>query len=174
MDTVKFSMYGPMISGQGEQAVRTYKKIVGKKSTWYVSMQENPADNVYCTPNERKPGFERSQGFGGATLTFKMEDGTEDQVQGPWHSCSDSLFLDTMYDVRDKCLTRGICAKSVKRDYYNGDEYSEVLHYDENATLGEYDRIQNMAQKFANDLNCEIYYAMRSSGGGHSGCASPK
>lgn len=173
MDTVTFSINGPMISGQVEQAVRTYKKIVGAKSTWYVSVQENAADNVYCTSNVRKPG-ERSQGFGGATLTFKMDDGTEDQVQGPWHSSSESLFLDTMYDVRDKCLTRGICAKSVKHDYFSGDEYSEVLHYDENPTLGEYSRIEDMAQKFANDLNCRIFYAMKSSGGGNSHFKDPK
>ena len=168
-----FSIYGAMVSGQGEQAVRTYKKIIGENNTWYVAVQDNAADNVYCTPNFRKEG-ERSQGFAGATLQFKLEDGTVDNVQGPWHGNAGSMKLDTGIDLTNTCLTQGICAKGITGSLLAGYEYLDVLHYDEVATLGSYNRIEELAQKLANENNCTVHYAMKSSGGGHSHYKDPQ
>lgn len=172
---IPFSIYGPMKSGQGELEERTYKKIKGSKGTWYVAAQENAGDNVYFAEANPDPKA-YFQGFGGATLTFRLEDGTEDQVKGPWHSNSGALFNDTGYDVRDKYFTRGIIAKN--REYSvnmrDGDIYTDVLHYDEEPVLGEFDRIEKMAQNFANEHNCQVYYAMKSSGGGSSAVKQPE
>lgn len=168
---IPFSTYGPMISGQGELESRVYKKIIGKRGIWYIAIQENAADNVYFCSKEDT----NSSGFGGATLTFKMEDGTEEQAKGPWHSNSDSLFADTGYDIRDKYFTRGIVAKNHEyaKDMYQPDIYTDVLHYDDVPVLGEFHRIEKIAQEFADNLNCTIYYAVKSSGGGSSAHKKP-
>jgi hypothetical protein len=42
----QFSIHQGIKSGQAEQAVRKYKKIVGKTGVWYVSIQENEGDNI--------------------------------------------------------------------------------------------------------------------------------
>lgn len=172
---IPFSIYGPMISGQAELEDRIYKKVEGKRGFWYIAIQENAGDNVYFAAKNSDPNA-YFQGFGGATLTFKLEDGTEEKVKGPWHSNSGSLFDDTGYDVRDKYLTQGIIAKNreFSEDIRHGDIYTNVLHYDETAKLGKFNRIEEMAQQFANELNCEIYYAMKSSGGGSSATKLPE
>ena len=169
--TIKFSIHGPMTSGQGEQAVRKYKKIIGKRGNWYVAFQENEADNIYFASKSK----EYSDGFAGATLSFELEDGTIDKIQGPWHSNSDGLFDDTGYDVRNKHLTKGIIAKNKTHgEWHHPDEYSDVLHYDEVPVIGEYDRIENLAQMFANELNCKVYFAVKTGGGGSSHYKEPK
>ena len=160
-----------MISGQDEQAQRTYRKVVGINSIWYIAIQENPADNVYCTAKVRTG---RSDGFGGATMEFQMEDGTVDRVQGPWHGNADSLLSDTGYDVTETRLTQGICSKGKAGNMLDGYEFIDVLHYDEVPTLGQYDRIMTIAQNLANENNCRIYYAMKSAGGGNAHFRDPK
>ena len=167
---IKFSIHGPMKSGIGEQSIRTYKKIVGKSGTWLISIQDNEADNIYFASNSGK----RSDGFGGATLEFVLENGQIEEVQGPWHSNSDSLYSDTGYDVRDKHLTRGIIAKDIKRGPNWEDEYIDVLHYDEVPVIGKYKRIEDLAQELANEHNCRVYYAMKSSGGGNAFQKNPQ
>jgi len=161
---IKFSIHQGMKSGQYEQSIRKYKKIQGTSGTWYVAIQDNIADNIYVDSHDPK-----SQGFGGATLEFQLEDGTTEQVKGPWHSNSNALFNDTGYDVRDKSLTRGIVAKSMNYDKSDFIPiYTDVLHYDEQPVIGNFYRIQKIAEKFSKELKCNIYYAVISSGGGSS------
>ena len=163
METIKFSIFGrPMTCGQSELTSRQYKKIVGKRGNWYVAIQENAADNVYFASRSK----ERSDGFGGATLSFLLEDGTIDKVQGPWHSNSDSLFEDTGYDIRNQYFTQGIIAKTEVCSKMGQEEYTDVLHYDEVGVLGKFKRIEDLAQELANKHNCKVYYAVKSSGGG--------
>jgi len=168
--TIIFSIHGRMICGSAEVEERIFKKIQGKRGVWYVAIQDNPADNVYFTKNDGK----YSEGFAGRVLPFLLEDGTIDQIQGPWHSNSDSLYEDTGYDVRNKYLTQGIIAKRRKYDYFNGDRYTGVLHYDEEAVLGDYDRIENLAQEYANKLGVKVYYAVKTAGGGSSHMKEPQ
>jgi hypothetical protein len=165
MKSKRFSIFNrPMICAQSDVFERKFKKIIGKRGIWYVALQENEADNVYFTANDGK----YSNGFSGAEITFELEDGAQDQIQGPWHSNSDALFNDTGYDIRNKCYTQGIIAKQIIHNYYKGDLFREILHYDKKAVLGEYHRIENLAQKFANELNCKVYFSFISSGGGSS------
>lgn len=167
----KFSMNGPMLCGQAEQAERIYFKFIGQKSIWYIGIQENPADNIYST-SIVKSG--RSDGFGGATMEFILNDGTKDLVQGPWHSNADSLLHDTGIDITPTRLTQGICAKGVTGTMLEGYEYTDVLHYDESAQLGQYDRIMTIAQNLADKLQCRVYYAMKSAGGGNAHSKDPR
>jgi hypothetical protein len=167
----QFSIHQGIKSGQAEQAVRKYKKIVGKTGVWYVSIQENEGDNIYYSKNNGK----YSDGFGGSTLSFELEDGTVDHVQGPWHSNSGGLLLDTGYDATHKHLTRGIVALDllpVKGDFWKT-QHEQVLHFDEEPVIGDYSRIEIMAQDFANKLGKPVYYAVVSTGGGHSGWKNP-
>jgi len=173
-EPITFTIYQGMRSGFAEQAGLRYKKIVGKESIWYISLQSNQADNIYQTSKSGPTKYGSFEGFGGATLLFELEDGTVDSVKGPWHSNSDALLADTGYDITKLTLTRGIVAKNkIITDCWKEDEYTGVLHYDEEPTLGSYHRILDIAQNFANQLNQDIYYAMVSTGGGTSGTKHP-
>jgi len=165
----RFSTHGPMTCGQSEAQERTYKLITGKTGRrWLVAIQPNEADNVYCE------GGPNSDGFGGATLTFKLDDGTTIALAGPWHSNADSLFDDTGYDCRDKYTSLGIIGLGRESDWNKGDLYKEVLHYDKKPVIGNFDRIEKLAQEKANELGKEIFYSVRTSGGGCSWCCQPK
>jgi hypothetical protein len=172
---VEFSIHGPMISGQHDAQIRRYKKIQGEHKTWYVSLDDNAGDHIYCTPEhcENEPGYKGFQGFGGATLRFELEDGTVDNIKGPWHSNSDALYCDTKHDIRDKHITQGIIAKErIHKDYYTS-IYKKIIHYDIEPVIGLFNRIEDIAQQYANDNDCDVYYAVRSDGGGSSGCCKP-
>lgn len=171
MKTQTFSIHSPMSSGVTDQIQHKYHKVVGKEGNWYIAVTDTPADNIYFASNSGK----HSDGFGGSTLTFILEDGTEERVQGPWHSNASSLFEDTGYNILDKYLTKGIVAKnrmySVNCLYE--DVYEDVLHYDEEPVIGEFNRIEKIAQEWANTLGCTIAYGVRSQGGGTSSWVKP-
>jgi len=172
-EEVKFSIHGQMTSGINDQEkVVTYQKLDCKKGIYYIANQDNVADNIYFKSNISD---EKSEGFGGATLKFTLVDGTIDFVKGPWHSNSTSLFLNTGVDIRDKSFTRGIIALECKpcENWYEGYIYSKVLHYDQYKVLGSFLRINNLAQEFANELNKNVYYAVKTGGGGSAGLIEP-
>lgn len=168
-DEFRFSIHSSMTCGSYEAESRTYKLFYGKSGKrWLVANQPNEGDNVYVE------GEKNSDGFGGRILTFKLMDGTTVGLKGPWHSNADTLFEDTEYNARDKHLTIGIVAKYVKPDYYKGDLFTSILHLDKEPVIGEYDRVQKIAQEFANKLKHEVRYAMKSTGGGSSGPVKPQ
>lgn len=168
----------PMTCGQSEAASRKYKKIQGKSRYWYVAIQENEADNIYVTPDvrETKPGYKGFQGFGGATIPFELEDGTIDQVMGPWHSNSTALFLDTGYDIRDKHLTFGViardCGQNPKNPYGQG-IMIDVIWMDEKPTVGKFERVSEIAQDIANKEGKPVICYSRSTGGSSRGPVKP-
>jgi hypothetical protein len=167
----EFTIYQGMRGGQHEQSIRKYKKIVGKSGIWYIAIQEDEGDNIYFT----KGNGVFSQGFAGSNLSFILEDGTEEYVQGPWHSNSGALLADTGYDTSHKHLTRGIIALDSEPvlESYNKTQHKEVLHYDEEPVIGDHSRIEIMAQEFANKLNKSVYAAKVSTGGGSAGWIKP-
>jgi hypothetical protein len=173
-EPVLFSIHQGMKSGIGEQASHKYKKIEGKRGNWYIALQENEADNVYFSEKPRE-GY-HSEGFGGRVIKFELEDGTLDEAQGPWHSNANSLLNDTGYDVTHKYYTQGIIAtrKEYAKKSYGPDEFYGILHYDEKPILGDFSRIEIMAQCFANKLDQEVYFSVVSQGGGSSHFKKPK
>ena len=169
--TVRFNISGPMISGQHDAVIRVYKKIPSKKEGYFyfVANQENEADNIYCG-YEADKGHPHSDGMGGATMEVECVDGSVVKIQGPWHTNPGDLLVNTGYDCRDKSFTRGIIAR--ERTLVKGSweyDYDKVIHYDEKATLGEYSRIEKMAQAHTDATGEVVFYAFVSRGGGSAG-----
>jgi len=171
MDPITFSIHGPMVSGQGEVAAKTFKKVEAPDGDcYYIAVQPNSADNIYVKIKNVK----NSQGFGGGMLDFLLEDGTTDKVQGPWHTNAGDLFHSTGVDIQDKYLTRGIVALKHQYGEMCSGIYDDVIHFDEEPAIGTFHRIRDIAQDYANKNYCIVYYAVKSAGGGSAGSVSPK
>ena len=81
---VRFNIYQSMISGQGDAQSHVYRLLHGKSGRrWLVAVQPNEADNIYV---EGRAG---SDGFGGATLKFELENGETVALTGPWKTGAD-------------------------------------------------------------------------------------
>ncbi len=166
---VQFSIYQPMVSASGEAESRVYRLITPEKGPrWVVAVQGNPADNIY------KDGGPGSEGMAGRTLTFPLEDGTSVDFKGPWKCMAGSLFEATGVDVRDLCETHGIIAlrrengPDAARMRLTYNEFYDVLHLDEGWQLGTYDRIDELAYKFAKELGVKVWFSVISHGGGRA------
>lgn len=162
----------PMFCGSCEAEQRRYKKIIGKSGrVWLYAIQDNSADNIYVS------GGENSDGFGGRTLSFTLEDGTIEKLKGPWHSNSDALYGDTGVDLRDKCLTFVVISESrnriqIERIYYT--KMVNVLYKDTKPTIGKFERGRIIAQKLANKLKQTIYCYSQSQGGSSNSAIEQK
>jgi len=161
-----------MICGSYEAEIRKYKKVIGKSGeTWLYAIQDNSADNIYVS--DKNPN---SDGFGGRTLEFILEDGTILPLKAPWHSNAGALFNDTGIDLRDKHLTFVVIAldrkmKSTKRGYLI--EMIEVIYKDEHPIISEYNRGEKIAQKLANELNRPVICYSQGISGSSNGMIEP-
>ena len=162
---------GRTLCGSEEAEKRTYKKYIGKSGRiWLVACQENEADNIYVS------GGKHSQGFGGRTLTFDLEGGGAIELQGPWHSNSVALLKDTGVDVTNKHFTFGVIGQDIRYGSHGLHPVTiiNVLHKDEKWTLGEFNRIEKLAQEIANELQLRICYFQKSKGGSSCGPIKPE
>jgi len=162
----------PMLCGHSEAEERRYKKVIGKSGRiWLYAIQDNPADNIYVS------GGKNSDGFGGRTLSFTLEDGTIEELKAPWHTNSDDLYSNTGVDLRDKHLTFVVVGKG-RKTYRTRqgwvDKIIEVLYQDEKPTIGEFDRGEKLAQPIANKLKQTIYCYSQSQGGSSNSPIEPK
>jgi hypothetical protein len=171
VNPIEFSIHQGMKSVISEQSSKKYKKISQSNKDWYIAIQPNEGDNIYVVYKDKK----NQEGFCGSFISFELEDGTIDKVCGPWHSNSGSLLSATQYDVTHKHLTQGIIAldSTPVKGTLSTYSHKEVLHYDKEPKIGDFSRIEIMAQDFANKLNKEVYYAFVSNGGGCSGWKKP-
>lgn len=160
-----------MVAEDALVGVRTFKKYVGKSGKiWMVAIQSNPADSIYVS------GGEHSEGMAGRTFTFKLEDGTTEDIKGPWHTNSNALLKDTGIDIRDLHSTFGVIG--MDRSYGSNGIHPvtihDVLHLDSDWTLGTFDRIEQLAQIFANNHLKPVCYFVKSKGGSSCGYAKPE
>jgi hypothetical protein len=168
-----------MICASADAQSRKYRKVTGKSGrNWYIAI-DSPAGNVYVSPKseENTPGYKGFKGFGGRTLQFELEDGTVDHIQGPWHSNSDSLFEDTGVDVRDQHVTFGVISRDFKSDPDDpwGDGIMvDVLYIDEEPNKGSFDRIDKLAEEYAEREGKQIMYYRESKGGSCRGPVKPQ
>ena len=154
----------PMISGTGEISKRVFRIVEGKDAIWLISTDENAGDFIYA----RKKDDAKSEGFGGSTLEFLLEDGSMIKLQGPWHSNSVSLYHDTGIDLNDKHKTFGLVALNRK-----GNKYKDILFIDSEPVIGIFDRIEQKAQEIANELNDTVLFYSKSQDGSHAGSMKP-
>lgn len=170
-EPILFNIHQAQKSSRGQIEERKFKMIVGKSGDrWFVGTQQASADDIYVE------GGKNSQGMAGATCPFLLEDGETINIQGPWKTSADALFKDTGYDARDRYTTRGIVAlrKEHAKKFYDPDLFFDVLHFDEDFIIGDFNRIKNIAQKFSNDLGKNVYYSYVSDGGGCGSWADPQ
>lgn len=162
----------PMICGSYEAEIRKYKKIIGKSgNVWLYAIQDNPADNIYVS------GDKNSDGFGGRTISFTLEDGTIEKLIGPWSTNADALYANTGVDLRDKYLTFVVIGRSrdtllIKNIYKS--LMIDVLYIDDKPTIGEFERGEIIAKKLANKLKKTVFCYSQSSGGSVSSPIEPE
>lgn len=117
-----------------------------------------------------------SKGFCGRKLKFKLKDGTVVETEnGPWHSNADALLNATGVNFTNEHLTFGCISLGI--EYIEGQiygRYKNVIYLDGNYTCGDYSRIRNLAQEFANKLNTKVYFTQHSGGGSVSHFEEPK
>ncbi len=136
-----------IMSGIGVAEAATYKRFDGKSgSVWLVAKQPNEADGVYV----HNPKDKNSDGFGGATLEFRLDDGSIYAAKGPWKTGPEELFTDTGYDIRDKHATVVVIGRARSHDYSRDKYYgqciiNDVLYQETEPVLGKFDRVKDIA-----------------------------
>ena len=165
-DSVDFSIYGPTISGQGEAQSKVFRKVVGKRGTWYVAIQENSEDNIYVVTNNK-------DGMAGATLKFTLEDGSVEDVHAPWHSNGEDLFRDTGIDVRGQSYHTYVISlgkhRSEGTSWSRPDVHTEVLECASEPILIGHEEIKERAKKFAQQFKQKVWVSYKGLGGGCAG-----
>jgi len=162
----------PMRCGSYEAEIRKYKKVIGKSGRVYLyAIQDNPADNIYVS------GDKNSDGFGGRTLSFTLENGTIEELRGPWQTNSDDLYNNTGVDLRGKHLTFVVIGKDrksiqTKQGYVT--KMIDILYKDDKPIIGKFERGKIIAQKLANKLKQTIYCYSQSQGGSSNSPIEPK
>lgn len=156
-----FNIHGAMICASAEAEARTFTKVAGKRGIWYVSTDDNAADNIYvCNSNK--------EGMAGRHLSFRLVDGHEEKVHAPWHSNSLALLADTGIDLTDKHLMSYVI--SLKREstggWYSADNMIDVIEDASKPRLMSYDRPKQIAQEYADALGHNVFLSQKSSGGG--------
>lgn len=154
------------------------KKAIGKSGKIWIYGKLGGNIHVSADKRELSPGYGGFKGYGGSTLTFKLEDGTIEKLQAPWHSNSDALFADTGIDLRDKHPTIVIICKDRGRTKLPGyccyqDEAKDVLYVDTEPVIGEFHRGTKLAMDFAKKLNQVVYRLSVSQGGSSFGPVYP-
>lgn len=148
-----------------------YRKVDSPDgSFWLVPVNiPNVADFVHFAP---KPADQKtSQGYGGSTLTFNLDDGSSIKVKGPWHGNAESLFEHTGVDVRDKHYTRvavGLTRVGWPECNSVCGAVEDIVYSEPEPVLGLFTRDKDIARTFAKDLGQTVYVIMASSGGGSS------
>lgn len=138
-----------------------WKKVTGKSGRIWLYQPEG--SRVWVD------GGKGSQGCGGRTLTFTLDDGTTQDLIGPWCSNSDACFADTGIDVRKNHVTWGCVGTERLFDQNSGRSgIGNIIWRDEEPTKGLFERVELIAWKLQQenpDLTLQVY---RESEGGSS------
>jgi len=140
------------------------------KSVWLWRDGRYAADSIYFGSDDPN---HKSEGMGGRTLTFELVDGGSIDLNGPWHTSSDSLFGATGIDIRDKHATFVVVSSSHQWSQHV-QIMKDVLYQDDCWMESEFDRGKKIAQTIANDLCITVQLYAQSSGGSSRGQVSPK
>ena len=106
-----------------------------------------------------------------------MENGTIEELRGPWQTNSDDLYNNTGVDLRGKHLTFVVIGKDrksiqTKQGYVT--KMIDILYKDDKPIIGKFERGKIIAQKLANKLKQTIYCYSQSQGGSSNSPIEPK
>jgi hypothetical protein len=165
---------GQMISAKGEVANRTWDKYIGKSGKIWLHPHDEPENSMVIVQGE--PG---SRGFGGSEMRFRLTDGTELMLKGPWSSNHDAFFTETGIDRR-ACYRSWGCVGRHRGFHPNPAGYDsrtvicDLLWFDpEGGAVGTYDRVREKAAQLAFERNEVLFYSVSTYGGGSSGPIFP-
>lgn len=149
-----------------------YKMVKSKSGRAYFYRDVKfGAGNIYA---DGGPG---SQGMGGSTCRFHLEDGTHYDSIGPWMTNANDLFRETGVDLRNKHASRLILARKTeypKGQYCDRPDMIDVVHFEEEFIEGPFDRANILAQEIANKMGEKLFYFIETSGGAQMFHVTPK
>ena len=165
-----------MICARADAEQFIYRKVEDRSGNiwlWPVN-SDSPAEQVHV----HRPADTRSEGYGGATLHFLLEDGTTYAAKGPWHSNADAMFMATGIDLRNTHWTFGCIAldRTVRSYTTTCLAYTvmlNVVYLDKEPVLGNFNRIKNLAQDWADAFSHPVMYYSQSRGGSSNGPVYP-
>jgi len=140
-----------------------YKMVIGKSGkAWFYRDRKFAATAIYVD------GGKGSEGMGGRTCRFDLEDGTHYDSIGPWMTTAEHLFADTGVDVRNRYASRLILCRKIeypKNGYYTRPNMLDVVHFEEEYVEGTRNRADELAQQIANKMGEKLFYFIETPGG---------
>lgn len=139
-----------------------WEKVVGKNNTiWYIPQIKNVGSWIHASDNDKS-------GYGGSKKKFLLQDGSIDEVIGPWHSNPDALFRSTGKDLRDQVYTFVVIGTG--RDH---NKILNVIYEDPSPQVGVFNRGEQLANNYANDLGKTVILYSKSETGSSTGPVEP-
>lgn len=150
------SEYNPHASPGGRLLFHHFE-VCGQH--WLHADQPAAADEIYVGldyPND-------SQGMGGAIVTFRLVEGGTLTLYGPWCTNPRDYHDATGVDLENRYATRGVIAKTVDKLIGPGlqkptMDYRDLLYLDYDWRLGDFDRLEKLAQEYAVKFGEPVYY----------------
>lgn len=157
-----------MICGRAEPESRVFRKIDCARGVYLVAVQDAAADHVYY----HNPKDTNSDGFGGATLEFRLEDGSVYKAKGPWKINAEALLKDTGVDVTDKYSTFVVIGRDVRFGERDNSSLgckrfiTDVVYQDDGWKVSRFDRDREVLSTLPPG---KYYFYLETHGGSHSG-----
>lgn len=153
----------------------TFETHVGESGcTWLipaVTVIPNRGDHLYRT--SYADVSRKGKGFAGGTLILPLLDGSDFELKGGWMGNSRQCFEDTGVDCRNMHMTYGAVGLHRLPGGYMPGLYG-LLHQDKAPQIGEYHRVENIAQQLANERKERVQYTVIAFGGGSAGGKDPE
>lgn len=160
---IKAKTYQQVSADPSSQKSAPYRKVMGKSGkAWFYVPGPFAATAIYVD------GGKGSQGMGGRTITFKLEDGSTFDSIGPWMTTAENMLKDTGVDVTSQYASRMVISRKVeypKNSYAFMPDMIDVVYYEEQFVEGPSDRADELAQKIVNETGEALHVFIETSGG---------
>ena len=152
-----------------------FHHVEGDGLHWLYADQDAAADLIYVGldyPHD-------SRGTDGKVTTFSLVDGNRLDLHGPWKSNAEALRDATGIDITDRYSNRGVVALQIGETnsapgHCRREEYTDLVHIDDDWVISTADRIELLAQRVANERGQRAYYYMQTYGGAERDWRDPK
>ena len=163
------------------QIERIWRKVTTKGRVWlYPVNVPNPGDHIHVWTPPKNPGqpefrgFPRHRGYGGSTLKFTLEDGSVLECDGPWHSNGEALKKSTGIDLTDKHVSFVVVSREIGQTKATlRTIMKDVLYSDTKPHIGKFNRGDEIAKLFVNQIGDKVYLYSKTDGGSSNGSVRP-